>query len=209
VYVKEVLFVKMTFRWFGEDQDSVKLEQIRQIPGITGVVGALFDIPVGYVWPMERILELKNKVNNAGLELEVIESVNIHEDIKLGVPSRDVYIENYKETIRNLGKAGVKVICYNFMPVFDWLRSDLAKKLQDGSEVLYYDNEIIMNLDPIKLVEDMETNSNGFSLPGWEPYRLKELKETFEKYKNVDEEKLFSNLKYFLENIIPVCEEAM
>lgn len=200
--------MKMTFRWFGEEQDSVKLEQIRQIPGITGVVGALFDIPVGDVWPMEMVLELKNRVNGAGLELEVIESVNIHEDIKLGVPSRDVYIENYKETVRNLGKAGVKVICYNFMPIFDWLRSDLAKKLADASEVLYYDNEIIENVDPIKLVEDMETNSNGFSLPGWEPYRLKELKDTFEKYKTVDEEKLFSNLKYFLENIIPVCEEA-
>ncbi len=200
--------MKITFRWFGEDQDSVRLEHIRQIPGITGVVGALFDIPVGEVWPMEKILELKNKVQDAGLELEVIESVNIHEDIKLGLPAKDVYIDNYKKTIRNLGKAGVKVICYNFMPVFDWLRSDLAKKLEDGSEVLYYDDSIIKNVDPIKLVEDMETNSNGFSLPGWEPYRLKELKDTFEKYKSVDQEKLFSNLKYFLENIIPVCEEA-
>lgn len=198
----------MTFRWFGEGQDSIKLEDIRQIPGITGIVGALFDIPVGEVWPMEKILELKNKVESKGLELEVIESVNIHEDIKLGLPSRELYIENYKETIRNLGKAGVKVICYNFMPVFDWLRSELAKKLQDGSEVLFYENEVIKNVDPIKLVEDMESNSNGFSLPGWEPYRLKELKDTFEKYKSVDQEKLFDNLKYFLEKIIPVCEEV-
>lgn len=200
--------MKMTFRWFGEDQDSVKLKDIRQIPGITGVVGALFDIPVGDVWPMEKVLGLKNKVQSAGLELEVIESVNIHEDIKLGLPSRDLYIDNYKKTVRNLGKVGVKVICYNFMPVFDWLRSDLAKKLDDGSEVLFYENDVIKHVDPIKLVEDMETNSNGFSLPGWEPYRLKELKETFEKYKSVDEEKLFDNLRYFLENIIPVCEEV-
>lgn len=200
--------MKMTFRWFGEEQDSVKLEDIRQIPGITGVVGALFDIPVGDVWPMEKVLELKSKVQSAGLELEVIESVNIHEDIKLGLPSRDLYIDNYKKTVRNLGKVGVKVICYNFMPVFDWLRSDLAKKLDDGSYVLFYENDVIKHVDPIKLVEDMETNSNGFSLPGWEPYRLKELKETFEKYKSVDEEKLFDNLKYFLENIIPVCEEV-
>jgi mannonate dehydratase len=200
--------MKMTFRWFGKDHDSIKLEHIRQIPGITGVVGALFDIPVGDVWPMENILELKKTVEDSGLELEVIESVNIHEDIKLGLPSRDIFIENYKGSIRNLGKAGVKVICYNFMPVFDWLRSDLAYKLPDGSEVLYYDNNLIKDVDPIKLVEDMETNSNGFSLPGWEPYRLKELKDTFDKYKHVDEEKLFSNLKYFLENIIPVCEKV-
>jgi len=200
--------MKMTFRWFGVNDDSIKLEQIRQIPGITGVVGALYDVPVGDAWLMEKILELKRTVKNAGLELEVIESVNVHEDIKLGLPSRDKYIENYKESIRNLGKVGVKVICYNFMPLFDWLRSDLAWKLPDGSEVLYYDNNIINDVDPIKLVEDMETNSNGFCLPGWEPYRLKELKDTFEKYKNIDEDKLFSNLKYFLENIIPVCEEV-
>lgn len=200
--------MKMTFRWFGEKDDSVRLEYIRQIPGITGVAGALFDIPVGDEWPLENILGLKNQVNGAGLELEVIESVNIHEDIKLGLPSRDYYIENYKKTIRNLGKAGIKVICYNFMPVFDWIRSDLAQILEDSSEAMSYDHNIIAGIDPIKLVEEMESNSKGFSLPGWEPDRLKELKETFEKYKDVDEDKLFDNLKYFLENIIPVCEET-
>ena len=109
--------MKMVFRWFGSNDDSVTLEQIRQIPGMTGVVSALQDIPVGEVWPMERILALKKEVNDAGLELEVIESVNVHEAIKLGLPERDRYIENYKETIKNLGKAGIKVICYNFMPV--------------------------------------------------------------------------------------------
>jgi len=198
----------MTFRWFGEKDDSVKLKQIRQIPGITGVVGALYDVPVGEVWPLESVINLKNTVEKAGLKLEVIESVNIHEDIKLGLPTRDKYIENYKQSIRNLGKVGVKVICYNFMPVFDWLRTDLAMKLEDGSEVMAYDNNIVKNLDPIKMVEDMATNSNGFELPGWESYRLKELKDTLEKYKSVDEEKLFSNLKYFLESIISVCEET-
>ncbi len=200
--------MKMTFRWFGEKDDSVELWQIKQIPGMTGVVGALFDILVGEVWPLEKINRLKTAVNDAGLELEVIESVNVHEDIKLGLPTRDMYIENYIETIKNLSKAGIKVICYNFMPVFDWLRSDLAKKLEDGSEVLSYDNSIISKVDPVKLVEDMEEGSQGFSLPGWEPYRLKELKDTLEKYKDVDEEKLFENLKYFLECIIPVCEEV-
>lgn len=198
----------MTFRWFGENDDSITLNQIRQIPGVTGVVGTLSDIPVGEVWPLERILELKKTVEASGLKLEVIESVNVHEDIKLGLPSRDIYIENYKKTIENLGKAGIKVLCYNFMPVFDWLRSDLAKKLADGSEVLSYDNAKIEGVDPIKLVEDMNSGSNGFSLPGWEPYRLKELKKVLDQYKNVDEDKLFDNLKYFLEKIIPTCEKS-
>ena len=200
--------MKMTFRWFGEKDDSITLEQIRQIPGAPGIVGALYDVPVGEAWTLEKVLELKNTVEKAGLKLEVIESVNIHEDIKLGLPTRDKYIQNYKESIRNLGKIGVKVICYNFMPVFDWLRTELAMKLEDGSEAMAYDNSIVQKLDPIKMVEDMATNSNGFVLPGWEPYRLKELKDTLEKYKNIDEEKLFVNLKYFLENIIPVCEEV-
>lgn len=200
--------MKMTFRWFGEEDDSITLSQIRQIPAITGVVGALYDVPVGEVWPLEKILQLKETVEASGLELKVIESVNVHEDIKLGLSTRDIYIENYKETIRNLGKSGIKVLCYNFMPVFDWLRSDLAKKLPDGSEVLSYEDSLIRDTDPIKLVEDMENDSNGFTLPGWEPYRLKELKNVLDHYKNVNEDKLFENLKYFLEKIIPVCEEA-
>lgn len=201
------MFMKMVFRWFGENDDSVRLDQIRQIPGVRGVVGTLFDIPVGEVWPLERILDLKRKVEAFGLELEVIESVNVHEDIKLGLPSRDKYIENYKETIKNLGLAGIKVVCYNFMPVFDWIRTDLSKKLPDGSEVMEYNDGIIKNLDPLKLLEEMESGSRGYSLPGWEPYRLKELKRLFELYRDVNEEKLFNNLKYFLENIIPVCEK--
>jgi mannonate dehydratase len=156
---------------------------------------------------MDKIMALKKTVNDAGLELEVIESVNVHEDIKLGAPTRDRYIENYKLCIRNLSKTGVKVICYNFMPVFDWLRSDLAQKLTDGSEALAYEHAVIKDIDPVKLVEDMANSSNGFALSGWEPYRLKELKELFGKYKNIDEEKLFLNFQYFLEQIIPVCEE--
>ncbi len=199
---------KMTFRWFGPNDDSIPLEYIRQIPGIYGVVTALFDIPVGEVWPEEKILELKKMVEDAGLKFEVIESVNVHEDIKLGLPTRDRYIENYKQTIRNLAKAGIKVICYNFMPVFDWLRTDLAKKLSDGSEVMEYNHEMLKNLTPDELVKSMESGSRGFSLPGWESYRLRQLQNLFELYKEVDEEKLLQNLIYFLENIIPVCEEC-
>lgn len=199
--------MKMTFRWFGKDDDSITLQQIRQIPGITGVVSALQDIPVGEVWPLERIIELRTKVNQAGLELEVIESVNVHEAIKLGLPIRDKYIKNYIRTIKNLSKAGIKVICYNFMPIFDWLRSDLAYRLVDGSKVLSYQEKLIANIDPVKLVEEFDSGSKGFSLPGWESERLRELKRMFKLYQNVDEDKLFDNLKYFLEKIIPVCEE--
>ncbi|MFW6035325.1 MAG: mannonate dehydratase [Halothermotrichaceae bacterium] len=199
--------MKMVFRWFGSEDDSVTLRQIGQIPGMTGVVSALQDIPVGDVWPIERIMSLKEEINEAGLELEVIESVNIHEDIKLGLPARDKYIENYKTTIKNLGKAGVKVICYNFMPVFDWLRSDLARPLADGSTVLSYNDKAINNTDPIRLVEEVDSDSRGFSLPGWEPERLAELKNIMKLYQDVDEEQLFKNLQYFLEKIIPVCED--
>lgn len=128
----------MTMRYFGKNDDPVKIEYIRQVPGMTGVVGALFDVPVGEVWPMEKIEEMKRDVTEHGLELEVIESVNIHEDIKLGLPTRDKYIENYKETIRRLAKIGVKVICYNFMPVFDWMKTEMAYPLEDGSTTMAF-----------------------------------------------------------------------
>lgn len=200
--------MKMTLRWYGSNDDTVKLEHIRQIPGITGIVGTLGDIPTGEIWPIEKINELKKEVESKGLELEVIESVNIHDDIKLGLPTRDKYIENYKQTLRNLSKVGIKVLTYNFMPIFDWTRTDLAKVLDDGSTVFSYDENIIQNIDPSKLVEEMEQISKGLSLPGWEPERLKHLKNLFELYKNVDEDKLLENLGYFLEKIIPTAENC-
>ncbi|PWW28233.1 mannonate dehydratase [Cytobacillus oceanisediminis] len=116
--------MKMTLRWYGEE-DSISLDAIRQIPGVTGIVSAIYDVPVGEVWPVEKIKALKDKIVKKGFTLDVIESVPVHEDIKLGLPSRDLYIENYKKTIRNLAASGVKVICYNFILVFDWMRSDL------------------------------------------------------------------------------------
>jgi mannonate dehydratase len=175
---------------------------------MTGIVGSLFDVPVGEIWSLEKIKALKDTVEDAGLELEVIESVNVHEDIKLGLPTRDIYIEAYKETLRNLSKFGIKVVCYNFMPVFDWTRSNLAKVLPDGSNVLSYEDEKVQRIDPAKMVEEMDTNSNGYDLPGWEPERLKSLKDLFTKYQSVNEEKLFENLGYFLKEIIPVAEEC-
>lgn len=198
--------MKLTFRWFGSKEDTVPLEYIRQIPGMHGIVGALYDVPVGEIWPLDKILALKEEINSQGLTFEVVESVNVHESIKLGLPSRDHYIENYKETIRHLASVGVKVICYNFMPVFDWTRSDLAKRMPDGSHVLAYEAKMFNSIDPLELVEQMEKGANGHILPGWEPERVKEIKKLFALYENVTEEDLFNHLQYFLEKIIPVCE---
>ena len=191
--------MKLSFRWYGE-QDKIPLKYISQIPNMYSVVTAVYDVPVGEVWPQESIDRLKTLTEEAGLKFEVIESVPVHEDIKLGLPTRDKYIEAYKENIRRLGKAGVKCICYNFMPVFDWTRTQLDKVAKDGSTSLVYYKEQLEKMDPI----------NGeLSLPGWDAsYKKEDLKHLFELYKSVDEEKLFENLKYFLEAIIPVCEEA-
>lgn len=198
----------MSFRWYGSKLDKIPLSYIKQIPGMRNVVSALYHIPVGEVWPYEDILELKRQIEAAGLMFKTVESVNVHEDIKLGLPTRDRYIENYCKTLRNLAKAGVSVVCYNFMPVFDWMRTDLAKVLPDGSTTMSYDEKIIRGLKPEVLVEEMEKGSNGFELPGWEKERLAEIKKLFDLYKDIDEEKLFANLKYFLEGIIPTAEEC-
>ena len=119
------LTMKMVFRWWPNGDDTVTLSQIRQIPGVSGVATMFADIPAGEVWPKETILALRDEVHEAGLQMEVIESVNIHEDIKKGLPTRDAYIANYITTMKNLSEAGVKCICYNFMPVMDWFRSNL------------------------------------------------------------------------------------
>ena len=199
--------MKMTLRWFGKEVDSVTLKQIRQIPGVEGVITTLYDIPVGEVWPRERVKALKDQIKEYGLELSGIESVNIHDAIKVGLPERDKYIENYIKTLEVLGTENIDLVCYNFMPVFDWTRSDLAKLREDGSTVLSYDQEIIDQIDPTKIFEQMDAKSNGYLLPGWEPERMEKIKELFDMYRAIDEEKLFENLKYFLEAIIPTCEK--
>ena len=191
--------MKMTFRWYGED-DPVTLEKIRQIPGMKGIVSAVYDIPVGEVWPVERIQKLKDTVEKSGLELSVIESVPVHEDIKLGGGKRDLYIENYCQTLRNLAKVGIDCVCYNFMPVFDWTRSDLNYELPDGSHALAYDNDAVCAMNPL---------SGELSLPGWdESYSKDEMKALLEQYKNVSEEDLWDNLKYFLDRVIKTAEEV-
>lgn len=201
--------MKMTFRWFGEGRDAVSLKQIRQIPGMTGLMGVLDEKAAGEVWTEEEIRAYVAHVHEAGLACEVIESVNVHEDIKMGLPTRDAYIENYKTTIRNLAKYGIKVIVYNFMPVFDWLRTDLARVIpEDGSNSLYFDEKDLGEMTPVELVKRTAEGCNGFSLPGWEPERLAELETTLAQYENITPDMLRENYKYFLDAIIPVCEET-
>lgn len=191
--------MKMTFRWYGKD-DPVTLEKIRQIPGVTGIVSAIYDIPVGEVWDYERIAELKSTVESAGLELSVIESVPVHEDIKMGCGERDRYIDNYCKTLENLAKAGIDCVCYNFMPVFDWTRSDLSFALPDGSTALAYDNETALKMDPVK---------GELSLPGWDSsYTKDDMKKLLEQYSHISEEDLWANLKYFLDRVIKTAEEV-
>jgi mannonate dehydratase len=199
--------MKMVFRWFGSDQDTIPLAHIRQIPGVRGVVGALHKAPAGEAWSVEGIARLKKEVEDSGLSLEVIESVNVHEDIKLGRPTRDRYIENYRLTLERLARAGVKVVCYNFMPVLDWYRTELNYPLPDGSTAFFFEAAKVAALSPDKIVSIMADQAKGFSMPGWEPERLAELKATFAAYEGFGEEDLFKSLGYFLSAIIPTCEE--
>ena len=197
--------MKMVFRWFGDGNDTVTLQQIKQIPGVEGIVWALHDVPAGEEWPMDRIEQVKQRADAYGFHIEVVESVNIHEDIKLGLSSRDEYIANYKRTIEKLARVGVKVICYNFMPVFDWVRTDLNKDLGDGSNALFFERAKIEQSDPMELVEKIARNS-AMTMPGWEPERLQALTQLFQAYQEITEHDLWRNLDYFLQQVIPVAE---
>ncbi|MDL2228701.1 mannonate dehydratase [Treponema sp. OttesenSCG-928-L16] len=197
--------MKMAFRWFGTGFDTIPLAYIRQIPGLSGVVTTLYDKQPGELWERNRVKALKEEAAQYKLEICGIESVNIHEAIKAGLPGRDEYIDRYIKTLEVLGEEGIDLVCYNFMPVFDWTRSDLAKVRPDGSSVFAYNQEKIDKVNPGNIFSAMDAQSNGFMLPGWEPERMAGIKELFEIYSAIDNEKLFENLKYFLEAIMPVC----
>ena len=190
--------MKMTFRWYG-DNDPVRLEYIRQIPGMHGIVSAIYDVPVGEVWPVAKLAALRDRIEAAGLRFEVVESVPVHEDIKLGKPTRDRLIANFQQNIRHCAAVGIKVICYNFMPVFDWTRTEMAKELPDGSFTLAFDAAAVAKIDP----------EQGIALPGWDTsYKPEELRHLLAEYRSVDEEALWRNLEFFLRRIVPVAEEA-
>jgi mannonate dehydratase len=186
----------LTFRWFGP-RDPIPLTYIRQIPAVRGIVGALFDIPIGEPWPLDRVESLREEVEAHGMPLAVVESIPVHEEIKLGRPTRDRLIDNYCESVRSLGRAGVSVLCYNFMPVFDWMRTNLALRLADGSTALSYDNAALANIDLSRGTAD---------LPGWATaYSGEDLRKLLDGYRSVNEEKLWDNFSYFLARVVPVA----
>lgn len=199
--------MQMTLRWYGSKYDTVSLKQIRQIPGVKGVITTLYSKQAGEVWSQEEIHALKKEVEDGGLEIAGIESVNIHDSIKTRDENCDKYIDNYIETLENLGKEDIHLVCYNFMPVFDWTRTELARKRSDGSTVLAYNQDTIDAIDPEKMFDSIVGDMNGTVMPGWEPERMEHVKELFALYKDVDNEKLFANLKYFLERIMPTCDK--
>ncbi len=214
--------MKMGFRWYGEGNDTVSLDDIRQIPGVETVVWSLHHKQAGEVWDeaeiaheIATITQLTDEHRARGvtktLDAEVVESVNVHESIKLGTTvlgmGRDEAIANYVTTLERLGRAGVKVVCYNFMPVFDWLRTDLFHPLPDGSTALFYEKAVVDGLTPEKLIEDMAAGTGDLTMPGWEPERLAHFAELNEAYQGVTHEDMYDHYKYFLDAVIPTCEE--
>ena len=201
--------MKMGWRWYGEGNDPITLNDIKQIPGVTSIVWALHNKMPGEIWEIDEIQKVADQIHAYGFDMDVVESVNVHDDIKIGLPTRDKYIENYKQCIRNLSKFGVKVICYNFMPIFDWTRTDLFHPVGDGSTALFYQKDMIQ--DDYKAMADYIlgfTEKYHMTFPGWEPERMAKLDELFKAYAPVTKEKLWENLKYFLEALMPTCREC-
>lgn len=189
----------MTFRWFGEG-DPVPLVHIRQIPGVRGVVSSLHDVPPSEVWPREEVARLAERIDAAGLRLAVVESIPVHEEIKLGGAGRDRWIDAFAESVRRVGEVGVPVVCYNFMPVFDWTRTELEMPLADGSTALAYDHEALARID--------FSRGTG-ELPGWAAaYDADELARLLDAYSRVDDERLWENLAYFLDRVVPAAESV-
>ena len=199
--------MNMTLRWFGSKFDSVTLSQIRQIPGVKGVITTLYDTVPGEEWNKDEIHALKKEVEDSGLKIMGIESVNVCDAIKVGASDRDKYIDNYIKTLTYLGEEDIHTVCYNFMPVFDWTRTELARLREDGSTVMAYTQEAVDKINPDDMFNSLKGDCNGFVLPGWEPERMTQVKELFELYKDVDANKLFDNLVYFLKAIMPVCDK--
>jgi mannonate dehydratase len=192
--------MKMTFRWYGPGLDPIPLQYIRQIPGMDGIVSALHEVPVGEVWREDALAERRELIEAAGLRFSVVESIFVHEDIKLGRGERDRYIEAYQESIRNLGEVGIPVLCYNFMPIFDWTRTDLAMPMPDGSTALAYDDAQLARIDLSRGTGD---------LPGWATaYDSKTLNGLLDAYSAVNEERLWEHFAYFLERVVPAASSA-
>ena len=211
----------MGFRWYGEGNDTISLDDIRQIPGVETIVWSLHHKQAGKVWQPREIEEamatitgLSARDRAAGItktfNADVVESVNVHESIKTGSTvlgmSRDQAIDAYIETVANLGKAGSRVVTYNFMPVFDWLRTEMFHPCPDGSTALYYNQHQVDQLSPQGIIDETLKGAGTLTVPGWEPERLAHLPELIKAYQGMDHELMYTNYKYFLDAVIPTCE---
>ncbi len=191
--------MKMSFRWYGED-DPISLRYISQIPNMHSVVSAVYDVKPGELWPRESIAKMKKQCEDNGLVFDVVESIPVHENIKLGADNADELIDVYCQNIERCAEYGIKCITYNFMPVFDWTRTQLDKEAPDGSTSLVLYAEQLKNLDPLK--EDIK-------LPGWDAsYTQDEVRGLIQAYSEIGEEGLWKNLEKFLKKVIPTAEKC-
>lgn len=232
--------MEKTWRWFGK-KDKIALSMLREI-GVEGIVSALHDVPNGEIWTQEAILDLKNYIEAAGLRWSVIESLPVSEGIKNNAPNRDQLIDNYIISLENLGKCGLKTICYNFMPVIDWIRTDLEYKLEDGTSTLFFDkikfayfdililnrkdadkeytseelakvyelDKTITQAEKEQLIDTIIVKTQGFingNIKAGDQNPVAIFNRLLAVYDNIDKNELRENLRYFLNRIMPVCEQ--